>query len=207
MVQATEPSECPERDNQGEMSMKAAVVRTPDRRVRRTRRLLREALVSLILERGWDAVSVLDVCARADVGRSTFYVHFADKEALLLSGFDDLHATLGAESARGTGPFPFIEGLIAHAAENHRLFRAVVGRRSGQAVQRRFRDVVIKLVLVELEQLGVDKQDRAFVARYASGGLVECLIAWLERRSAVDAATLAANIRRLTLGAIASMAR
>ena len=189
------------------MSMKAAVERVPDRRVRRTRRLLREALVTLILERGWDAVSVLDVCARADVGRSTFYVHFADKEALLLSGFDDLHASLGAESATATGPFPFVESLIAHAAENHRLFRAVIGRRSGQAVQRRFRDVVMKLVLAELEQLGVGKQDRTFVARYASGGFVECLIAWLERRSALDASTLAANFRRLTLGAIAGAVR
>lgn len=45
-----------------------------DRRVRKTRRLLHEALVTLILERGWDAVSVRDVCERADVGRSTFYV-------------------------------------------------------------------------------------------------------------------------------------
>ena len=66
----------------------------PDRRVLRTRRQLRTALINLILERGWDAVSVSDVCARADVGRSTFYAHFADKEELLFSGFEELHATL-----------------------------------------------------------------------------------------------------------------
>ena len=65
-----------------------------DRRVLRTRRTLREALVQLILQRGWEKVSVLEVCERADVGRSTFYTHFADKEELLLSGFDDLRQAL-----------------------------------------------------------------------------------------------------------------
>ncbi|MGC4069421.1 MAG: TetR/AcrR family transcriptional regulator [Polyangiaceae bacterium] len=100
--------------------------------MRRTRRLLREALVELTLERGWDSVSVLDVCAKADIGRSTFYVHFADKEDLLLSGFDDLHAGLDAHCAVRAQPFAFAEPLLAHAAENHDLFRAVVGRQSGQ---------------------------------------------------------------------------
>jgi len=48
-----------------------------DRRVQRTRRALREALVALIVERGWEGFSVQEVCERADVGRSTFYTHFA----------------------------------------------------------------------------------------------------------------------------------
>jgi AcrR family transcriptional regulator len=65
-----------------------------DRRIERTRRTLREALIALILERGWDDISVQDVCNRADVGRSTFYTHFADKEELLVGGFDDLRKVL-----------------------------------------------------------------------------------------------------------------
>ena len=71
-----------------------------DRRVRRTRRALRDALLELTLERGWDEVNVLDVCERADVARSTFYTHFADKEELLLSGFDDLRAALRATTGQ-----------------------------------------------------------------------------------------------------------
>ena len=72
-----------------------------DRRVRKTRRALRESLFSLVAERGWDSVSVQHVCERADVGRSTFYTHFADREDLLLSGFDDLKLEL---RAMGPGP-------------------------------------------------------------------------------------------------------
>ena len=58
-----------------------------DRRIARTRRALRESLSSLVMERGWSAVSVQEICERADIGRSTFYLHYADKDELLLSGF------------------------------------------------------------------------------------------------------------------------
>ena len=55
----------------------------PDRRVARTRQALMSAFVGEILTRGYDAVSVEDIARRADVGRSTFYMHYRSKEELL----------------------------------------------------------------------------------------------------------------------------
>lgn len=63
-----------------------------DRRVQRTRQLLQSALSELILEKGYEKVTVQDVIDRANVGRSTFYAHFEDKEQLLRSGFEPLRA-------------------------------------------------------------------------------------------------------------------
>ena len=63
-----------------------------DRRVERTRQSLQTALSELILEKGYEKVTVQDVIDRANVGRSTFYAHFEDKEQLLLSGFEPLRA-------------------------------------------------------------------------------------------------------------------
>ena len=54
----------------------------PDRRVNRTRRLLREALLALIMEEGYDAVTIEEITDRADLGRTTFYLHYRDKEDL-----------------------------------------------------------------------------------------------------------------------------
>ena len=65
-----------------------------DRRVRKTREALHSALASLVVAKGYDAVTIQDVLDAADVGRSTFYSHFAGKEALLRSGFDRLRAEL-----------------------------------------------------------------------------------------------------------------
>jgi AcrR family transcriptional regulator len=63
-----------------------------DRRVERTRQLLQNALSELILEKDYEKVTVQDVIDRANVGRSTFYAHFEDKEQLLRSGFEPLRA-------------------------------------------------------------------------------------------------------------------
>ena len=69
-----------------------------DRRVERTQQLLRGALVSLIREKGFEALTVQDIIDRANVGRATFYSHFDNKEDLLVSGFEDLRASLKAVS-------------------------------------------------------------------------------------------------------------
>lgn len=61
-----------------------------DRRVQRTRGLLHEALASLIHERPYEDIVVKEILARADVGRSTFYAHFRDKEDLLESSIRDV---------------------------------------------------------------------------------------------------------------------
>lgn len=173
-----------------------------DPRVLRTRKRLRAALVGLILERGWDQVSVMDVCERAEVARSTFYLHFADKEDLLVSGFDDLLQELNTERKRAAGTFAFIEALIEHAGGNIKIFRAIVGRKSGQVVQRRMRDLITTLVEADLAARGTDPGQRALVAKYVSGGLFELLISWVESSRRGDPRALAATFRKLTQGAL-----
>ena len=56
-----------------------------DRRVQRTRELLQNALIDLISERGYDGLTIQDIVDRANVGRTTFYLHFNSKEDLFVS--------------------------------------------------------------------------------------------------------------------------
>lgn len=65
-----------------------------DRRVRRTQKLLHRALISLVLEKHYDLITIQEILDRADIGRSTFYAHFSGKDELLISGIDDLRDTL-----------------------------------------------------------------------------------------------------------------
>ena len=61
-----------------------------DRRSRRTRKVLVEALFSLMQEKRYSTITVKDIIERADVGRSTFYLHCQDKEDLLEDGLDEM---------------------------------------------------------------------------------------------------------------------
>jgi len=65
-----------------------------DRRIQRTQQLLEAALLSLIKEKDFDAISVQEIIDRANVGRATFYAHYDNKEDLLESGFEGLLAAL-----------------------------------------------------------------------------------------------------------------
>lgn len=56
-----------------------------DRRVQRTRELLQKSLIDLIGERGYDAITIQDIVDRANVARTTFYVHYGSKDDLFLS--------------------------------------------------------------------------------------------------------------------------
>jgi AcrR family transcriptional regulator len=170
-----------------------------DRRVLRTRRMLRDALIELITERGWDNVSVQDICDRADVGRSTFYTHFADKEELLLGGFDDLRKMLRAQKhSPGGDKLAFVRGLIEHAQEHSKPFRAIIGKKAGHAVEKRFRQTVIALVKEDLVEHGYTGRSLDVTTYYVAGALVELLTWWVDTRNALDAAQVEEMFRRLT---------
>jgi AcrR family transcriptional regulator len=110
-------------DNGGAMPKKAT-----DRRVERTRRTLQKALIALILEKRFDAITVQDVLDRADVGRSTFYAHFRSKEDLFRSDFENLlrfvRAGVAANGSRGDRILPIRE-LFGHVREFRKLYRAM----------------------------------------------------------------------------------
>src|SRR3954466_12612335 len=103
-----------------------------DRRIQRTRQLLLQALFSLIQEKGFDAVTVQDIIDRADIGRSTFYVHFVDKEDLLVQAMDPFSADLkerqrkALREGRGSDEtaFGFSHELFSHADGHREVFRA-----------------------------------------------------------------------------------
>jgi len=105
-----------------------------DRRIQRTRQLLREALTSLILEKGYEATTVQDILDRANIGRSTFYTHFRDKDELLVSGFaqfqemveefDDQHRHQSENPVQQYEPALF---FFHHAAQHYRLYKSMIG--------------------------------------------------------------------------------
>ena len=109
----------------------------PDRRIQRTRQLLFNSLIELILEKGYEAITVQDIIDRANVGRSTFYSHFQDKEELLLSGFENLRDVFEdfhtpASSERSNWDFSL--ALFQHAEEQRQVFKALLGKQAGNVV-------------------------------------------------------------------------
>lgn len=153
-----------------------------DRRVQRTRDALRDAMMALMLERGWDAIDVQTLCEQANIGRSTFYQHYANKEELLKASFTGLRNALMARAVANTsmpGQLAFVPGLIAHVYEVQHMFRALLGRRSGHYVQDRFRELLIEMVLAGVPAGKSRNWQAQAQAHYLAGALFELLAWWL----------------------------
>lgn len=117
---------------------------TPDRRVQRTRRLLHKALMSQVLEKKYESITVQEILDHADVGRSTFYTHFQDKDELLVSGFENVKNLLkSAQAAAAVLPRKSYEKIIGfslamfeHAYEYRAVNHALLGSSAETVVRR-----------------------------------------------------------------------
>jgi AcrR family transcriptional regulator len=100
-----------------------------DRRSQRTRQLLSAALIELMLEQRYDEITVQDIIDRANVGRSTFYAHYLDKEDLLISDFTRVLDALSQhteQSGPGGPALPPLALFFRHVKEHHQLYKALV---------------------------------------------------------------------------------
>ena len=160
-----------------------------DRRVRRTRRLLAEALISLVLERGYEEVTVREITGRADVGYATFFRHYPGKDALLEEVLevvlDDLLHLLGPAQAKGQAAVG--ASLFRYVQENAEVCRVLLGDGASPALVRRMIETGTSNVLgqnVPSEVGGENYQNEPVPAEIAAHHLVVSSIAlirwWLE---------------------------
>ncbi|MCB0186687.1 MAG: TetR/AcrR family transcriptional regulator, partial [Caldilineaceae bacterium] len=104
-----------------------------DRRVRRSRRLLADALLSLVTQKQFSEISIQDITDEADMNRSTFYLHFQSKEELLMAAlverFDELVGSFGEISPERTiWETPEIDlSVYEHVAANAPIYKALLG--------------------------------------------------------------------------------
>lgn len=181
-----------------------------DRRVRRTRELLRGALLSLIQDKGYDRITVQDILERADIGRSTFYAHYRDKDDLLHSGFDDIRAALAAEqevvAERSARRGEFLEPLrvVFHHVDRYRYLGPPITRKGGggEVVIRVLEHHVAELVREHLRASfpGLDDRgaDAEAAARFVTGACMGLLTWWIQGQAPYSEDEIFTVFRRMT---------
>ncbi len=128
-----------------------------DRRVARTRNLLQDALTALIVEKGYDPITVQDILDKANVGRSTFYAHFKDKQDLLMGSLDRLKGFLGeaqrsARAVEGSADrLAFSLPMLHHVKSHAKLYKAFMGRASGTMVMFHIQRILVDLARPEIQ--------------------------------------------------------
>ena len=128
-----------------------------DRRIQRTRALLHEALGSLIREKAYDRISVADILSRAKVSRSTFYVHFQDKDDLLTSSMRSLLFEVLSMDGKSTTDAAermasFSLPLLTHIHQHRRSAKANLGERGRAILHEHLRRVLSEWIVQTMER-------------------------------------------------------
>lgn len=191
----------------------------PDRRVQRTRRSLHKALMSCILEKRYESITVQEVLDRADVGRSTFYMHFRDKGELLASGFGELQALLNsAQAASAAVPSKSYERIIGfsltmfeHAKEYQRVNRALLGSDAEVIVRRQIHSVLSGIVGKEVEaefrrQRRIRREvSPELLTHFLVSVYISVMSWWLKAKNPVPPEEIDSAYRHLVLPCLASI--
>ncbi|MCA9980010.1 MAG: TetR/AcrR family transcriptional regulator [Anaerolineales bacterium] len=160
-----------------------------DRRVRRTHRLLGQALLDLILEQDYDSISITDITNRADLNRATFYLHFGSKEELLIATLEERFDELVQEMEAHNPNQPTWETLdserliFEHVAEHAAMYRVLLGEGGVGYVAHRIISYIANEVAKEIraekptavaEPIPID-----IIAQHVAGSTYALLCWWL----------------------------
>lgn len=185
-----------------------------DRRINRTRKLMHEALMSLIVEKGYEAVTVQDILDRADVGRSTFYAHYRDKDDLLLSGFEHLRtlfeqqrqSLLAARNGESGLEFNMILELFRHTGEHHKLYKAIAGKQSGEMILKYLHRYIYDMLIVPHKALMKNRKAPPvpieITTHWIVTSLLSLMIWWLENNMPYPPEKMDELFRTLTMPGI-----
>ncbi len=180
-----------------------------DPRVIRTRQLLREALVAVILEKGLDATSIQDITDRAGLRRATFYLHYRDKDELLLSMLRDILDELMQQMA-ALSPQAFTpetqraedELTFRHVQARADLYRAILSGQGAAEITRAIRDFVAGRIRENCARRYPERElamPLEVVANYLAAVKLNMVIWWLDRDMPYSPEQMAEMCARLTM--------
>ncbi|GAV13476.1 TetR/AcrR family transcriptional regulator [Paenibacillus sp. NAIST15-1] len=172
--------------------------KTEDRRIKRTRRIIKEAFITLIAEKGLEALTVQDIIARADMNRSTFYYHFQDKQDLLQRSIQEmmkqamedveLHPA-SADQFKGKqehstyDPTPKFIRLFQHIDRNRDFYKVMLEHVPGfmwTTIEMIKENMSKDLTLLQSDPSKLKVHD-AFLINYSAGAYMMVIKAWLDQ--------------------------
>ncbi|HZS62638.1 MAG TPA: TetR/AcrR family transcriptional regulator [Gemmatimonadaceae bacterium] len=177
-----------------------------DRRIQKTQALLQGALVDLVHERDYDAIPIKQILARANVGRSTFYAHFRDKDELLdsciLAILSSERASKLRRSARGPERLVWFSLPLFEYLEHRHAAEPTAGLPGRAIVHEHLRRALADLIRAETSGSPVPPD---LLAEHVASTFVRVLDWWVDHARAKPASEIDALFRMLIMPAVTAV--
>ena len=186
------------------------MAKQPDRRVQRTQKLLRDSLLGLILEEGYEEISIQDITDKANLGRATFYLHYKDKDELLLEVIDQLIVDFIEQVPQvSRAEWQLVDQkaivkLFEFAAEHYDLYRILTIGRGGimaaRQIHRNIANNIKTFIQSEVDTMDADPVVPVdFIANHFTGSLLATIYWWLDSDLPYSAEEMAAMFQKANL--------
>ena len=174
-----------------------------ERRRLQTRNQLIQTTLKLVLEKGYDAITIQDVTDRADLGRGTFYIHFKDKADVVWAAIQDMMREMEQEAHtqinRGMNQVEYyaLRNIFRHAENNRDLYRVVFGGQGSAMLAGRVQDLLSRILLYDIQNMPGPRNRESeipdeMLAQMLTGLITRLLFWWLEKPHPYSAEQMAA---------------
>ncbi|QRG67027.1 TetR/AcrR family transcriptional regulator [Brevibacillus choshinensis] len=185
-----------------------------DPRVVRTRLLLRDALVELIHEHGYEPITVQDITKRATLNRATFYLHYRDKLDLLYQSSDEIIQELVASMNlafaekdtfdwQSDQPHENFVHLFEHISQNGKLYKVFLTEKNMPHFTSRLMEVLINFIATGINNVQPDDDrltvPREFAVRYFAAAFLGVIVWWLENDMPYTSRYMATQLMRVAI--------
>lgn len=151
-----------------------------DRRITKTKKLLSQALMDLILEKGYNNVTIQDILNKSNVGRSTFYWHYENKDQLFLDGPENLGKPLFNKDVSSID----FQTLCTHIYSHKRLAKAVIGKNSGSIIidflKKKIEKGLNESFAKHYNQNISDKKELQYLSKVTASAITALLTTWVQ---------------------------
>jgi AcrR family transcriptional regulator len=177
-----------------------------DLRVKRTHKLVLEALIEQTVQKGFSALTVSDITKHAGINRATFYRHFKDKFDLLDSYAQAVYELLevGLQKPNKGDTTQIYQGLtrvLDHIRANARFYQVMMGKHGDPAFTDKIRQYIQKRIRRSLPpELKQDEKSIDLYISYSSSASIGAILWWLEHELPYSAEEMAAILYQLESG-------
>lgn len=172
------------------------------RRVKITKRMMKDALLELLEQKPLEKISVTDICRTADVNRSSFYAHYQDIMQLANEIEQDVLEQLPTDSEAlydySTGyALEVLADFFDYVRENERLFRILIVKHESRSFNNHLINTVMDRYRVPL--MGDTELERRYNYTYITNGVMGMLRVWIVDGFPISSARLAKLVLKLII--------
>jgi len=179
-----------------------------DPRILRTRSLLRNAVIDLVPEKGFDSITVQDITDRATLNRATFYLHYRDKHELLMDTFETLFNEVMPQPVDFGEALPeyaqqILETVFIHISKYADFYCRLLGKEGDPLFISRVRDFVLQVIMAWFKFLQPDEEQAIvpfeIVTNFLGSAYMGVILWWLEHDMPYSAEFMATQLLYMTV--------